>query len=65
VVGQTGAVDATGRPPAPVRLVEVLAALALATDLGMGQPLGHAIRSGEGRDICVDPGAAGCSAEGS
>jgi hypothetical protein len=25
-------------------MVEVLAALALATDLGMGQPLGHAIR---------------------
>ncbi len=44
VRGQTGRVDATGRPPAPVRLVEVLAALALATDLGMGQPLGHAIR---------------------
>ena len=42
--GQTGGVDTTGRPPAPVRLVEVLAALALATDLGMGQPLGHAIR---------------------
>jgi len=43
-VGHTGAVDATGGTPAPVRLVEVLAALALATDLGMGQPLGHAIR---------------------
>jgi HD-GYP domain-containing protein (c-di-GMP phosphodiesterase class II)/DNA-binding CsgD family transcriptional regulator len=27
-----------------VRLVEVLSALSLATDLGMGQPLGHAIR---------------------
>jgi HD-GYP domain-containing protein (c-di-GMP phosphodiesterase class II)/DNA-binding CsgD family transcriptional regulator len=27
-----------------VRLAEVLAALSLATDLGMGQPLGHAIR---------------------
>ena len=43
-VGHTGGVDATGGTPAPVRLVEVLAALALATDLGMGQPLGHAIR---------------------
>jgi len=43
-MGQTGVVDATGRPPEPVRMVEVLAALALATDLGMGQPLGHAIR---------------------
>jgi HD-GYP domain-containing protein (c-di-GMP phosphodiesterase class II)/DNA-binding CsgD family transcriptional regulator len=43
-VGHTGRVDATGGTPAPVRLVEVLAALALATDLGMGQPLGHAIR---------------------
>jgi len=57
-------VDATG-PPAPVRLVEVLAALGPATDPGMGQPLGQAIRSGDGGDICVDPGAAGCSAEGS
>ncbi|WP_433384706.1 HD domain-containing phosphohydrolase [Actinoplanes sp. CA-142083] len=30
--------------PGEVRLLEVLAALSLATDLGMGQPLGHALR---------------------
>ena len=36
-------VDETSSGP-PVRLAEVLAALSLATDLGMGQPLGHAIR---------------------
>jgi len=58
-------VDATVRPPAPVRLVAVPAAPGVAADLGMGQPLGRAIRSGDGRDICVDPGTAGCSADGS
>ena len=30
----------------PVRLAELLAALSLATDLGMGQPSGHAVQTG-------------------
>ena len=29
----------------PVRLAELLAALSLATDLGMGQPSGHAVQT--------------------
>lgn len=32
-------------PAARVRLAEVLATLSLATDLGMGQPMGHALRT--------------------
>ena len=32
-------------PPAPLRLAELLASVSLATDLGTGQPLGHALRT--------------------
>ena len=32
-------------PPGPVRMVEVLAAFSLATDLGTGKPMGHALRA--------------------
>ena len=34
-----------GEDPRDARLVEILGALSLGTDLGMGQPLGHAIRT--------------------
>ncbi len=32
-------------PPRPLRLAELLASVSLATDLGTGQPLGHALRT--------------------
>ena len=32
-------------PPGPLRLAELLASVSLATDLGTGQPLGHALRT--------------------
>jgi HD-GYP domain-containing protein (c-di-GMP phosphodiesterase class II)/DNA-binding CsgD family transcriptional regulator len=32
-------------PPRPLRLTELLASVSLATDLGTGQPLGHALRT--------------------
>jgi HD-GYP domain-containing protein (c-di-GMP phosphodiesterase class II) len=32
-------------PPGPLRLAELLASASLATDLGTGQPLGHALRT--------------------
>lgn len=40
----------------PFRLAELIAALSLATDLGMGQPMGHALRTcllaqGLGREL--------------
>jgi HD-GYP domain-containing protein (c-di-GMP phosphodiesterase class II)/DNA-binding CsgD family transcriptional regulator len=34
-----------GAPSRPLRLAELLASVALATDLGTGQPLGHALRT--------------------
>jgi hypothetical protein len=39
------AVPSCGVEAEPVRLAELLAALSLATDLGMGQPRGHAIQT--------------------
>ena len=50
-VGQAGAVvsgdvsPGDGAPSAPLRLVELLASISLATDLGTGQPLGHGLRT--------------------
>jgi HD-GYP domain-containing protein (c-di-GMP phosphodiesterase class II) len=35
----------TGAPPGPLRLLELLASVSLATDLGTGQPPGHALRT--------------------
>ena len=35
----------TRAPPGPLRLAELLASVSLATDLGTGQPLGHALRT--------------------
>lgn len=35
----------TGTTPGPLRLTELLASVSLATDLGTGQPLGHALRT--------------------
>ena len=32
-------------PSSPIRLIELLASVSLATDLGTGQPLGHALRT--------------------
>lgn len=37
--------DVRMKPGQPQRLTELLMAIALATDLGMGQPLGHALRT--------------------
>lgn len=37
--------DSVGMKGEPVRLAELLAALSLATDLGMGQPSGHAVQT--------------------
>jgi HD-GYP domain-containing protein (c-di-GMP phosphodiesterase class II) len=34
-----------GSPPGPLRLLELLASVSLATDLGTGQPAGHALRT--------------------
>ena len=34
-----------GAPPGPLRLAELLGSVSLATDLGTGQPLGHALRT--------------------
>jgi HD-GYP domain-containing protein (c-di-GMP phosphodiesterase class II) len=34
-----------GAPSSPLRLAELLASVSLATDLGTGQPLGHALRT--------------------
>src|SRR5690348_13391002 len=35
----------TAPSPAPLRLAELVAALSLTTDLGTGQPMGHALRT--------------------
>ena len=36
---------AASAPAGPLRLAELLASVSLATDLGTGQPLGHALRT--------------------
>jgi hypothetical protein len=40
-----GAVGSAGSGERPIRAAEVVGALSLATDLGTGQPLEHALRT--------------------
>ncbi len=40
-----GVLPVSGAPSAPLRLVELLASISLATDMGTGQPLGHGLRT--------------------
>jgi HD-GYP domain-containing protein (c-di-GMP phosphodiesterase class II) len=41
---ERGSIMSAAQASAPLRLAEVVAALSLATDLGTGQPMGHALR---------------------